>query len=460
MLVTLLAACGGGGSSVQSTGVLPDAPGDSHAPTATSSPRSTPKPTSAPTATPTPPPARSATNAHIPSTVGRIGLFQVFDYHGGRIPSSQIQQNGRRYDAVWGSVEPGAWSSAHHGMIVSNYFIMGMDQYAATKHTLSWWQKNHPDWILYACTSSGQPTHDIAYMPGISVPDMPLDIHNPAVVDYQIGTMAAYASANGYNSLAIDQVVFWNTYKGGNPAMGQKLRDGEYGCGSWHGNTFERRYASPQDPQWNADVVAYVRQAHTLLRSRGMTLIVNHPAGNTSDPNEQQLLASTDVDLDETGFSDYGRYTQDNGGIFKRELLFMQYAQQHGTGVLITDKFQNETHVSAAGLEYALATYLLGNDGAALLFTGGAHEYGTMQYHPEYDQRIGTPCSGVAGGPHVYARAFSGGLAVVNASAAAQTYSLPSGKSYRDIEGRSVHNPLTLAPEDAYVLVTASGGGC
>ena len=440
---------------------MPEAPSDPHAPVLpTAKPTATPTTKATATPTATPPPSRSAANAHIPSTVGRVGLFQVFDYHGGRIPSSQIQQSGHRYDAVWGSVEPGTWSSAHRGMIVSDYFIMGMDQYAVTKHALSWWQKNHPDWILYACTSSGVPTHDIAYMPGISVPDMPLDIHNRAAVDYQVNGMAAHAAANGYNALAVDQVVFWNTYKGGNPAMGQSEKTSEYGCGVWHGTTFERRYASPQDPQWNADVAAYVREAHTLLRSRGLTLIVNHPAGNTSDPGEQQVLANTDIDLDETGFSDYGRYTQDNGSIFKRELQFMQYAQQHGTGVLITDKFQNQAHVNAAGLEYALATYLLGNDGAALLFTGGAHEYGTMQYHPEYDQRIGTPCSGVAGGPHVYSRAFTGGLALVNASASTQSYALPSGKTYHDIEGRSVRNPLALAPNDAYVLVTTSGGGC
>ena len=399
----------------------------------------------------------TSTSTRIPSTVGRIGLFQVFDYNNGRIPSSQISGVANHYNAVWASVEPGAWKSAHPGMLVSKYFIMGLDQYSVTGHSLSWWKSNHPDWILYACDASGNPTHDIAYMPGIGVPDMPIDIHNPDAVQYQVGTLAAYAAAHDYNALAIDQAVFWNTLQGGNPSFGQTRNANEYGCGVWQGGTFVRRYASPRDRAWTADVVAYAGLAKSIAHAHGLTLIVNHPAGQISDPNEQVLVRNTDVEMDETGFSDYGRYIKDSGALFKRELAFMRYTQQQGTAMLVIDKFANMAHPDRAGFEYSLATYLLGNQGAALLFVGGLHEYGTLQYHSEYGDAIGTPCSDVAGGPQLYWRRFSGGLAVVNAGMTPASFALPSGLSYHDIEGRSVGSTLSMQPNDAYVLL---GGHC
>lgn len=370
--------------------------------------------------------------------------------------SSQIDQYGRRLDAVWASLEPSTWTGAHPGMIVSQYFIMGLDQYSITHHTLSWWQQNHPDWILYACTSSGSPTHDIAEMGGIGVPDMPLDIHNSSAVAYQVQTMSLAAKSAGYTALAIDQVVFWNIYRGGNPNFGQTVKSGEYGCGVWQGGTFVRRYASPTDSQYVTDVVNYVAQARGIAHRYGLTLITNHPAGSVSHGAERELLANTDIDMDETGFSAYGKYTQVNGGTLRSELAYLRYAQEHGTGMLVIDKFANEAHVDTAGFEYSLATYLLSNEGGQLLYVGGLNEYGTLQYHPEYGAPIGHACTAVSGGPEVYTRRFSGGFVVVNGTAQTRTFTLPSG-SYRDIEGRAINRTLSLGPNDSYVLLGATG---
>jgi hypothetical protein len=452
--VFVLPACGGGGTS------LPDPHASTvpaPAPTRTSTPApartATPKPTPAPTSTPPP----SSVNAitRIPSTAGRIGISQIFDYYKGEMPVSATYA--RRVDAVWASTEPRAWTAPHPGILVSQYFIMGMDRYSIMHHSLSWWQANHPDWILYACTSSGAPTHDIAYMSEIDVPDMPLDISNSSAVAYQISTMSQAARSAGYSALAIDQVVFWNIYYGGNPSFGQPhINTTEYACGTWHGKTFTRRYSSRNDPQYITDVVNYVRQARAVAHQYGITLIVSHPAGSVQNPNEQQLLLNTDIDMDETGFAIYGRYTQGNGNVFRAELAYLRYGQEHGTGMMVTDRFANESTVDRAGFEYSLATYLLSNEGGLLLFVGPVNGYGTMQYHSEYDAPIGRPCSAVAGGPSVYYRKFTGGLAVVNDSQSAQAFALPRG-SYRDIEGRPVAATLSLAPNDAYVLLADTG---
>lgn len=372
---------------------------------------------------------------------------------------SLIQQNGRRFDAVWASLSPRPWDDAHPGMMVSSYFIMGLDQYTETHHTLSWWKANHPDYILYACTAGGSPTHDIAYMQGIGIPDMPLDIHNPNAVAYQISTMASIAQAAGYNALAIDQVVFWNIYHGGNAAFGQRRNASEYGCGSWQGSSFARHYASPHDPQYAADVVAYVRQARSILHSRHMALVINHPGGSISDSNEQQLLSNTDAVMDETGFSDYGLYAR-KPSIVPATLEWMRFAQQHGTAVFIVNKFIDDTAangaITHAQLEYVLATYLLGNQGAALLYAGGIHGYGTQQLHPEYNAPVGTPCTDVSNGP-VYFRRFSGGIAIVNASSGPTSFSLP-GHPYRDVSGGSSVSKISLAPMSGSVLLTSANG--
>ena len=392
-----------------------------------------------------------ASSTRIPSTVGRIGLSQVFDWHGGYLPSAQIQQHGKRIDAVWGSVQPRNWTAVHPGIVVSDYFIMGLDQYSVLHHTLSWWQQNHPSWILYACDSGGRPTHDIAFMGGIDVPDVPLDIHNPSVVGYQIAAMSAYAKSAGYNALAIDQVIFENIYMGGNPNFGQHENNREYGCGVWQGSTFVRHYASPKDPQYPIDVVQYVHLARGVAHSYGMTLAINHNAGDIRQPLEQQLVTNADIVQDETGFSFYGRYKSSNGATFRGELPFVRYAQEHGTAVIVIDKFINETAVDPISLEYSIATYLLGNEGALLLFVG--HAYGTMDYYPQYDAPIGRACSAVSGGPP-YARRFSGGLVVVNPGVNPARIALPAA-GYRDIVGRPVSgSTLSLGPNDAYVLLS------
>lgn len=374
------------------------------------------------------------------------------------MPVAQISQHARRMDAVWGSTEPAAWKSAHPGMIVSQYFIMGLDQYSVTGRGLSWWRKNHPDWIEYACASNGTPTHDVAYMRGINVPDVPVDIHNADADAYELQTWAQAAKSKGYTALAIDQVVFWNVEIGGNPNFGQHANRSEYACGTWHGSTFTRDYSILKDPRFEQDVVNYVALARSVAHKYGLTLIVNHPSGSLANADERELLADTDIDLDETGFSDYGHYRSRRGEIFKTELPYIRYAQEHGTGMLLIDRFDDEAHVDSAGLEYSLATYLLGDEGGLLLFVGGANGYGTMQYYSEYDTKLGSACSAVQQSGAIYSRRFSDGYAVVNAGANPQNFALPSG-TYRDIEGRRISSStLSLAPNDAYVLT--GGPGC
>lgn len=325
-------------------------------------------------------------------------------------------------------------------MLVADYYILGLDRKQLTGRNISWFRANHPDWVMYSCKANGSPTRDPAYMEGVD-DEVPLDIHNPAVVQDQIKEIATDAKARGYNTIAVDQALFWNVYGHGS----------KFGCGVYSGGTFVRRYSSPNDTRFDTDIVNYVRAARTIAHNYGLTLAINHPAGDINNPLEQEIVQSADIALDEDGFSRYGKY-HNAAGSFTRTLAYTQFAQRHGTAIASINKFNGR--IRPEEMDYVMAGYFLANDGGLLMMTGT--QYNAQQYHGEYDTPIGRPCSGTSGGP-LFTRRFSGGFVVLNDSRSTQTVSLPSS-GLRDMEGRAVSNPLRVGPMDGYVLVGA--GGC
>ena len=438
-----------------------------------SSPTVPPTPTPVPTATPTPgptsnpsfPPNGSSNTTIMRSSPGSYGLFQVFDqFNGNLITSAQAQADGSRYGVIWGA-RPGmapAWLANAPSLVASYYMPQETDAspvgWGDAGHNLSWWQANHPDWVLYACDPSGHPTTTPAYIAQITN-NVPLDIHNPQVVQYQLETAGTYAIANHYNGIAFDEVLFTNP-------TGNALGSGYYGCGIYSNGSFVRRYSSQNDPAWTNDTVAWVKAAHALLSTDPLIapghlkMVVNHPAGNVSDPNEQAVLHNTDADLDETGFSDYGNYHA-SFSLFKTTTDWMRYAQAAGAAPLIVNVFSQSSPLTPTQIEYSIATYMMGHEGGAGVFAGNSYAYGAEQYLPAYQTTLGTPCGGYYGdsqSPAIFYRSFPNALVVVsNGSSSPQYAHLPTNHSYVDIMGRPVTNPLPVASNDAYVLLTSNG---
>ncbi len=379
--------------------------------------------------------------------------MQIFDFN---MSSSQKAADGPRYRFVWGASQPSAWYTNNRSLIAARYTIF-MQAAAGQNFT------THPDWVLYNCTSNGTPTHIPAYMQaGAYGTQTPVDIHNPAVISDSVHRYASAAIAGGYNALAIDQVLFQNI-------MGGNAGAGSYGCGIWQGSTFVRRYASKADGQWALDVVNWVKTAKAILTTdpiiapHHLKLSINHPAGSTSNPREQQLLASADLALNEVGFSNYGYYNK-SSSLFLQALNYMVYEQAHGVTALLIDKFVQTAPLSAIQREWVVGTYLMGNNGNALLYATygglGAGGYGQEYYYPEYGTNIGAPCGPVTGGPQIYQRRFANGLVVVNADIAAHSAGIPLNHRYADIDSRALTNPLAIRATDAFVLTTLAGTGC
>jgi hypothetical protein len=384
--------------------------------------------------------------------------------------TSQIQAEAPHYDAVWGSYSPSTWDGSHPGMYVTRYFLPNEDSYNISGHDLSWFKTNHPDWVLYACQSDGTPTQDQPWS-GTGFPnDVPLDIHNPAVVQYLLQELGQYASSHGYNAVALDNVDLTNYMLAPNHILGQgSTQPGWYACGIYQNGTFVRRYSggyNAADPTWIADMKNFVAQAHSYFNSTyHMKVLMNHPlSGSSPTADEAELLQNVDGMLDENGYTHYGSlYT---GNTFAATLNWMEYAQSHNRAIFITDYYcsgsacsKDPSTLTASQVDWALASYALGNNGGAGLFVspkGGA----IYTYRNEYSTTYGKPCGAFTqGGFYLFSRRFANGFAVVNASASTQSITLPSGHTYTDVAGRPVSNPLTVNAEDAYMLTTG-GNGC
>jgi len=477
----MLAACGGGGSGGStpptSPGGGPPPPGSTPSPVPSSHPTSTPVgPSPTPVATPTPfatPTPSGGGITILPDTTGRFGLTQIFDWDGvashAPMSASQITSEAPHEDAVWGAFYPSTWNAAHPGMIVSRYMLPVEDDSMLSGHDLNWWQTNHPDWILYACKSDGTPTRDLAWT-GTSFPDVPLDFSNPAVIQYQMNLLIPYMKENGYTALAADNTDLLNYVKGGNPNFGETPQAGEYGCGTYDSSgNFHRSFDgpldsnSPADPAFVAAMVNWVKTVDADVHAAGLKLLINHPLYNPpTDPNEEQMIASVDGMVDENGYTRYGNFASGNTYAFTLE--WIEYLQAHRVAVLVTDYFclgsscSNDVNsLSPQQVDWALASYAIGNEGGEDMYTSpsGGQEY---SYRSEYSTGYGAPCSSYTQpASYVYERKFQSALVIVNATSSSYSFPLPSNHTYRDIEGQTLANPLTMPPTSGYVLLTSNG---
>ncbi len=423
---------------------------------------STPKPTATPK--PTPPPTAA------------LQLLQVFD---NQMTLSQVTTTAKQISYLWGGgssvkgVTAAQWQAANPNLTNILYFYQGTDDPTLSGHSLSWFTAKHPDWIVYDCDTNNQPTTTVAYQPGLS--GVPLDITNSAVISYQIHLAANAAIARKNNAIGSDQTVFFD-YDGGQ-------YPGWFGCGIYAGPNythFERRWGSTvtgfpnYDPKWASDTATWVKTAKSILTTDGtlaphhLKLAINHPLGDPSSANEATLMSTTDMELDEEGFADYGKYIT-NALHLGQTLSYMTFVQSHGTTFLAVDKFSTNRHGTSATagisndqLAWAIATYLLGTQGhAAFYVTIGP--YGVPSYFPQYatvNSRIGTACAAyaTAASGHVFYRRYTGGFAVANdGGAGTENITLPS-HTYTDLMGATITNPLSIDASKAFVLFTTANG--
>ncbi len=372
----------------------------------------------------------------IPDTWTGIHAFQVFD---GRISRTKAIHDASHYDLVWGTDQPTAWKTGNPRIITSYYAPFDGD--FSTQHKLGWWQQNHPDWILYKCDEKTP-----AWPSGL--PNVPLDISNPAVVAWQMSTYAPVMESGAYGGLAADLVG---------------LQNASGGCGVFVNGVWTQRFSGqPDDDAWAQAVLAWMRTAYQQLHAqpRPLALAVNHvpEARPFGDPEEMDLLAHIDVNDDESSFTDYGNGYASNARV-SAILQYMKYVQGLGKAYVVDDKW-NTVNITEHQLGWSLATYMLGKYHASSVWIDHLPGYGYEYWYPEYDAAVGSPCGDYVADqshPGVFTRKYTLAYVVVNATVN-KTYSLTLPKpQYTSIFGKVVNSPLKAGPDFGTVLLTTKG---
>ena len=370
-------------------------------------------------------------------------MFQPFD---GYIPGWQATQDASRYTLTWGTDKPNAWIQGNHRINGTYYMAYDTDAdvtaFGDLGHSLGWWQQSsHPDWVLYKCDQRTP-----AWVGGL--PDnVPLDISNPQVVQYQMALVSPYMMANGYNSFAADVM---------------SLTNGQGGCGVWtHNHTvWVKKFSGQQvDPKWAAATQYWAAYAQWYLHSLPLPIPFLANAPNWAPPGDQaqkELISHLDGFQDEGGFTAFGNHLINDAG-FRLKIWWAQYIQAQGKAFLVTDLWKG-AEPNPVQRDFAIATYLMGKYHQAAMVTAQYGSYGVEHYWPEYDSAIGSPCADMYATQGVYFRKNTSSLVIVNTSTSAVDVTLPHpASSYTDIEGRPIHQPLSVEPDDGWVLLTQNG---
>jgi hypothetical protein len=366
-----------------------------------------------------------------------IHAFQVFD---GGISPSQATAHAHRYDFVWGTSKPSAWKAGNSKIVTSWYAPFDGD--FTTGHGLTWWQANHPDWVLYKCDKKTP-----AGMDGLK--NVPLDISNSAVVHWQMQTYSPRLESGGYDALAEDLV-------GLNNANG--------GCGVWIKSVWHQRFTGQiVDPAWSKAVISWHRYAYSYLHglSRPIQVGVNHVPENKpyGDLDELALLKYIDFIDDESSFTNYGNSYASSAKV-QLIVQWMKYVQGLNKPWIVDDKW-NTPNMSRQQFDWAIGTYLLGKGHYSSVFIDHLPGYGYEYWYQQYNATIGSPCGDMYADPlntGVYYRKYTKAFVVINASINNSfTVKLPQ-LTYTSIFGETVTSPMFIGPDDGQVLLTPSNG--
>lgn len=418
-----------------------------------------------------------------------------------------------RYDFVWAledATEVGRYRAAGKAAgratpaVLSRYVPFGIaaaGKGASNKAfaNLSWWQANHPSWVLYQRDRKTPATY---WGPGIG-----LDISNPAVVDWMLhapasehSRSAAAIAAAGYDAISLDLFAFGNYFKA---------------CGRWQGAQWVDMYTpSWSDPAYKRDVLAWLQRFYaglatvpaagaTAPRARGgntvparLLLVPNHAShvgqaasgywGSEAWNSSETFVVGNHTDgvLSEEGWTGYGGGLVGGAG-WENKALFQRNLAAHGKAYFSVNYWgpknvrthANVTNASyLAAEDYFVATHLVANQGNAALYYGPNHcTFGAAAaactcgswcsrgagwvFSRSITPAVGTPLGQATRTPSgLWRREYSTGVALVNPSTTRTVSArLDPRLNYRDRHGNDVDqsNPVTLGPTSGVTLTHA-----
>ncbi len=370
---------------------------------------------------------------YFPDTTKNIHLEMVFNYN-----VTNINTEAGVVDMVWASNYPTEPPRVYN----TAYIPYSVDNFT---NSVSWYRQNHPDWLEYLCDRK-----TLAFEFG-STDLAPIDFSDPAVQAYQWANWVDAPLAQGFGGIAVD-------------TMSASSNWGRCGHYDLSGNWVQQYTGELNDPAYQRDELeweaATYRHVHNYSRTATMQVNVSYEFGYSPQVN-LQLMTTTDLLFDERGFTNYG--TPPNvppPPQWEQIMGVMQYVQDKGVCYMTNgEEGELTAEIPQSARLWVIANYLLVKNHCTYMYmTGftadGAQDYGSLITFPEYSIPIGHATGAMKKSQGVWARTYSGGLALVNPYSATATVTLPSG-SYVDVDGNSVGPTLAMEGQTGEVLLNA-----
>ena len=409
------------------------------------------------------------------AALSTLPLFLTFDSH---VPIADLNASSsaapwRSQEAfVWGAAPDEAkikaWRSVAPHAKLSYYMPYSRAPSASKGFGLSFWLREHPDWVLYRCDRK-----TVAYWDGESAPtgSVPLDFTNPDVIRWQVANQSKFAEAHGYDAMAFDNYG-GGARQGANPgqACGVWLCNGTQWAYRFNqsGATFSTRQAAAVR---NASIVWLELANHLMAQltpSLGIipNLCIDEPSKSRTPPDwaksadaARVLKASTAV-LSERGFTGWGSVRVSEAELLN-EYAWMDRLAAAGKAYYSLNEVKGG--VNASWAEWAIGAFLVGMQPRhSGLWLGGVQDYGGWSFSsPGLSARIGHPIDRRqqldAG---VWMRNFSGGVALINPRSATARIHVGAGAlhgGWRNLTGGTasvdMSGALALGPASACVLL-------
>ncbi|MGA8574294.1 MAG: putative glycoside hydrolase [Candidatus Cybelea sp.] len=368
-----------------------------------------------------------------PPTPSGIHLNLVFNY--------LVKDLGREIglvDVVWGARSP-------RPKAVYNQFYTPFERDGpyGTSHGLSWWKRNHPDWIEYRCNRK-----NVAFEFG-ERKDVPFDIANPSARAYQRSSAVDAALAVGYRAIDFDNLELGNYWH----------RCGHYDAsGQW----VQEYTGKVVDAQYTGDVLAWAQSTFAYIHrhSPTATMAINFSYdSNFSVKTNHELATQTDELLDEAGFTNYGSKGHNVTTPQEwKQIVGLIHAVQSNKGCYMENGEEPalSKNITQAERLWVVANYLLIRDACTYVWmsgftASGGQDYGRILLYPEYRLAVGAPTSDAQFTGGAWQRRYAGGLTLVNPSNRNVRILLKG--EYVDENGRHYSGSITMKPATGQVLL-------
>jgi len=323
----------------------------------------------------------------------------------------------------------------------------GSDSPEQRARTLQWWNTEvdgvgHPDWVLYTCDRVTPSYYQ--QVDGRTSPNMPLDLTNPAVVEWQVQDIGiGDDSQQFYNALSADLVY---------------LRNFDGACGIYRDGEWVQLFTGEEeDPAYAEAVVTWASRMSNALHALPSPrwLVANFPPFDFySDEEITTLTANLDGVLDEAGFTGFGRRINMSGEAWIKKVRNILAIQGQGVAYYSMNYVQSFPPVLEE-LDWILASYLMAKEHSAYVLVT---EVGGIRWPDlaEYQQNVGHPCSPMRFSQNVYVRDYSRGMVVVNPSwSSAYSFTLPDENFFDLHDAPILDSTLFLPTVSGKVLLSA-----